>query len=63
MALAAFALPAPLAGLGALLFVFSDAVIAVDKFRQPVPFRGPIICVTYYVGQVLIAASLLAMLG
>ncbi|MGB3808752.1 MAG: lysoplasmalogenase [Parvibaculum sp.] len=63
MALAAFALPAPLAGLGALLFVFSDAVIAVDKFRQPVPFRGPIIWVTYYAGQVLIAASLLAMLG
>lgn len=62
MALAALALPAPLAGLGALLFVFSDAVIAIDKFRSPVPFRGPIIWITYYVGQVLIAANLLALL-
>ncbi|HEY4344332.1 MAG TPA: lysoplasmalogenase [Parvibaculum sp.] len=62
MALAALTLPAPLAGLGALLFVFSDAVIAVDKFRRPVPFRGPIIWVTYYVGQILLAGSLLALL-
>jgi uncharacterized membrane protein YhhN len=62
MAAAALTLPAPLAGIGALLFVFSDAAIAVDKFRAPVPFRGPIIWVTYYLGQVLIAASLLALL-
>jgi uncharacterized membrane protein YhhN len=62
MALAALSTPAPLAGLGALLFVFSDAVIAVDKFRRPVPFRGPIIWVTYYAGQALLAASLLELL-
>lgn len=62
MALAALTIPTPLAGLGALLFVFSDAVIAVNKFRQPVPFRGPIVWITYYVGQVLLVASLLVML-
>lgn len=62
MALAALSTPAPLAGLGALLFVFSDAVIAVDKFRQPVRFRGPIIWITYYAGQVLLAGGLLALL-
>ncbi|MCE9648528.1 MAG: lysoplasmalogenase [Parvibaculum sp.] len=62
MALAALSIPAPLAGLGALLFVFSDAIIAIDKFRRPVPFRGPIIWVTYYAGQAFLAASLLAML-
>jgi uncharacterized membrane protein YhhN len=62
MALAALSIPAPLAGLGALLFVFSDAVIAIDKFRMAVPFRGPIIWVTYYAGQALLAASLLALL-
>ena len=62
MALAALTIPAPLAGLGALLFVFSDAVIAVNKFRQPVPFRGPIVWITYYVGQALLAANLLTLL-
>ncbi len=62
MALAALLLPAPLTGLGALLFVFSDAVIAFDKFRAPVPFRGPVIWGTYYAGQVLIAGSLLTLL-
>lgn len=62
MALAALSTPAPLAGLGALLFVFSDAVIAVDKFRRPVPFRGPIIWVTYYAGQALLAGGLLTLL-
>lgn len=53
---------APWLGLGALLFVLSDALIAIDKFRRPVPFRGPAIWITYYAGQVLIAASLLALL-
>lgn len=62
MAIAAFSVPLPWLGLGALLFVFSDAVIAVDKFRKPVPFRGPIIWITYYAGQALIALSLLALL-
>jgi uncharacterized membrane protein YhhN len=52
----------PWLGLGALLFVLSDALIAIDKFRRPVPFRGPAIWITYYAGQVLIAASLLALL-
>lgn len=62
MAIAAFSVPLPWLGIGALLFVFSDAVIAVDKFRQPVPLRGPIIWITYYAGQALIALSLLALL-
>ncbi|HEX7776957.1 MAG TPA: lysoplasmalogenase [Parvibaculum sp.] len=62
MAVAALTLPLPLAGIGALLFVFSDAVIAFDKFRTPVPFRGPVIWITYYAGQTLIAASLLEIL-
>lgn len=53
---------APWLGLGALLFVLSDALIAIDKFRRPVPFRGPAIWITYYAGQALIAASLLALL-
>ncbi|MEN6544056.1 lysoplasmalogenase [Parvibaculum sp.] len=62
MAVAAFSVPLPWLGVGALLFVFSDAVIAVSKFRYPVPFRGAIVWITYYVGQALIALSLLAAL-
>jgi uncharacterized membrane protein YhhN len=63
MALAALCMPSPMAGLGALLFVFSDAVIVVNQFGRPVPHRGPIVWVTYYAGQALLAGSLLAMLA
>lgn len=65
MALSALAIPqgAPWLGLGAVLFVISDSVIAIDKFRGPVPFRGPIVWVTYYVGQALMALSLLTLLS
>src|SRR5690606_18763871 len=64
MALTALAIPqgAPLLGLGAVLFVISDSVIALDKFRAPVPYRGPIVWVTYYAGQALMALSLMALL-
>ena len=54
--------PVPLLGVGALLFVFSDAVIAVDKFRVAVPWRGPVIWSAYYAGQVLLVSSLLGLL-
>ena len=62
MALAALSVPVPLLGVGALLFVFSDAVIAVDKFRVAVPWRGPVIWSAYYGGQVLLVSSLLGLL-
>lgn len=64
MALTALAVPAgaPWLGLGAVLFVISDSAIALDKFRTPLPWRGPIVWITYYVGQALMAASLLALL-
>ncbi|MGV8997337.1 MAG: lysoplasmalogenase [Parvibaculaceae bacterium] len=61
MALAALSMPLELAGIGALLFVFSDAVIVVNQFGRPVPMRGPVVWITYYVGQVLLAGSLLAL--
>lgn len=63
MALAALSLPSALTGLGALLFVFSDAVIVINQFGRPMPYRGPIVWITYYVGQCLIAVSLLALLA
>lgn len=64
MALAALAIPAaqPWLGLGAVLFVISDGVIAADKFGRPIPFRGLIVWTTYYAGQALMALALLALL-
>lgn len=42
---------------GSLLFVVSDFVIAVDKFRHPVPYSHQIIMLTYYAAQLGIALS------
>ena len=43
--------------LGALFFVVSDTVIAVDKFSYPVPYSHQVIMTTYYAAQMLIALS------
>ena len=64
MVLSALAIPeaAPILGLGAILFMFSDSIIALDKFRGPVPWRGVLVWTTYYGGQVLMALPLLVLL-
>lgn len=64
MVLTALAIPeaAPILGLGAVLFMFSDSIIALDKFRGPVPYRGLLVWTTYYGGQVLMALPLLMLL-
>ncbi len=55
MALAATALPGrPLVMLGALSFMISDSLIALDKFVAPIPFVGPAIWITYVAAQVMI---------
>ena len=41
--------------IGAALFVLSDSLIAVGKFKTPVPFSFVVIWATYYAAQVLIA--------
>jgi len=61
MALGSLSVPVSISGIGALLFVFSDAVIVVNQFGRPVPCRGVIVWVTYYVGQILLAGGLLAL--
>ena len=43
--------------LGAAAFVVSDLVIAIDKFRFPVPYSHPIIMTTYYAAQLGISLS------
>ena len=43
--------------LGAVAFIISDLVIAVDKFRFKVPYSHPMIMTTYYAAQLGIALS------
>ena len=44
---------------GALLFVISDSLIAVAKFKTPVPARGYLVWATYFAAQYLIATGAL----
>ncbi len=46
-----------LAAAGAVLFVMSDAMLALDRFRGPLPLAGLLVLGTYYPAQVLIASS------
>ncbi len=41
----------PLVGLGAVLFVLSDSLIAINRFVTPVPGAGYAIMLLYYAGQ------------
>lgn len=43
---------------GALLFAASDSILAWDRFVSEVVFAGPLIMITYYAAQFLIASSL-----
>lgn len=44
----------PLPGIGALVFMASDAMLAISKFRGPFPGNAQLIWITYYAAQVLI---------
>ncbi|MBZ5651315.1 MAG: lysoplasmalogenase [Acidobacteriia bacterium] len=44
----------PLAGFGVLLFIASDAMIAINMFRGPFPGSEQLIWITYYSAQFLI---------
>lgn len=48
----------PLAIIGALLFMFSDSVLAVDRFVYDIPYRDAFVMITYYAAQLFIAASI-----
>lgn len=43
--------------IGALIFVVSDTIIAVNKFYFPFDSAKTWVMITYYLGQTLIAAS------
>ena len=46
-----------LAAAGALLFLLSDSVLALDKFRSPIANRDLVVMTTYYGALILIAWS------
>lgn len=50
--------PPLLATIGALLFVISDSVLALRLFADMLPWGGPVVWVTYYLGQAGIALGL-----
>lgn len=45
--------------IGALLFMFSDSTIAIDKFIEPIPYARLIIMTTYISAQLLIVQGLI----
>ncbi len=50
--------PGPLwAGIGALLFVASDATLAINRFRKPFHLAQAVVLGTYFAAQLLIALS------
>lgn len=44
---------------GAILFLISDSLLAIDKFKTPVPLRDYLVWTTYYLGQCGIALGYL----
>ena len=44
--------------LGALIFIISDSLIAINKFVYPLPFEGLLIMSTYYAAQFMLITSL-----
>jgi uncharacterized membrane protein YhhN len=44
---------------GVILFLISDSILAVDRFKSPVPLRGYLVWATYYLAQCGIAIGFL----
>ncbi|MFA0413421.1 lysoplasmalogenase [Vibrio renipiscarius] len=50
------------AGVGAIIFVLSDLVLAIDRFRASSDFSRHVVMFTYYTAQLLIALSAILMI-
>lgn len=46
--------------IGAVLFIVSDSMIAVGKFKSPIEYSNYLIWATYYVGQLFIALGFMS---
>ncbi|EGU47792.1 hypothetical protein VII00023_20402 [Vibrio ichthyoenteri ATCC 700023] len=53
---------AVLAGIGAIIFIMSDLVLAIDRFRASSDYSRHVVMFTYYTAQSLIALSAIWML-
>ncbi|HEV2689737.1 MAG TPA: lysoplasmalogenase, partial [Bryobacteraceae bacterium] len=49
----------PWVAIGAILFVVSDSLLAIDKFKTPVPYRDILVWSTYYGAQYAITTGCL----
>jgi uncharacterized membrane protein YhhN len=56
-AMAHFSIGTLFAAVGALLFLTSDAVLAINRFRRPFRLAQAAVLSTYFAGQLLIALS------
>lgn len=59
MVVTAFGTGRPVVAAGALVFMASDAVLALDRFVRPRPWAPLVVMVTYHLGQGLIVAGAL----
>jgi uncharacterized membrane protein YhhN len=55
--------PNPWVAVGAILFLVSDSLLAVNKFKTPIPYRDVLVWSTYYAGQYGIAMGFLRATG
>lgn len=59
MAALAWATGLPVVGIGATLFLASDALIAYDRFARPLAWGHVVVHITYHLGQLLIVLGML----
>ena len=59
MAALAWATGLPVVGIGATLFLASDALIAYDRFVRPLAWGHVVVHITYHLGQLLIVLGML----
>ncbi|MBK6300664.1 MAG: lysoplasmalogenase [Actinomycetales bacterium] len=59
MAALAWATGLPVVGIGATLFLASDALIAYDRFVRPLAWGQVVVHITYHLGQLLIVLGML----
>jgi uncharacterized membrane protein YhhN len=57
-ALVLFSTDTSSAAIGALLFMASDSILAIDRFRRPFRLSQAVILGSYFIGQLLIALSI-----
>lgn len=53
----------PWVAIGAVLFLVSDSLLAIHKFKTPIPYRDFLVWSTYYAGQYGIAMGMLRLRG